>query len=195
MRTVHPGGRGEREPVEADDSAEAGSSPRARGREEPPIRLLGQHRFIPAGAGNGLAWRVLVGRNPVHPRGRGERATVSDTMRSAPGSSPRARGTVHPDRKAGPLRRFIPAGAGNGHFHKFDPVFHPVHPRGRGERYGSAPVWAGLDGSSPRARGTAHRPLDHVGDFRFIPAGAGNGTPSSARTLASTVHPRGRGER
>ncbi len=51
------------------------------------------------------------------------------------------------------------------------------------------------DGSSPRARGTALHLLQPATNPRFIPASAGNGWPSPARSYSTPVHPRERGER
>ena len=50
-------------------------------------------------------------------------------------------------------------------------------------------------GSSPRARGTHERRLSDRFRRRFIPACAGNASPSRPRTSPTTVHPRVRGER
>ena len=49
-------------------------------------------------------------------------------------------------------------------------------------------------GSSPRARGTRHTFAGWHGMQWFIPAGAGNTLRNTCGTIASTVHPRGRGE-
>ena len=50
-------------------------------------------------------------------------------------------------------------------------------------------------GSSPRARGTGHRPRFQTGCARFIPARAGNGKESTGAATQVAVHPRARGER
>ncbi len=71
----------------------AGSSPRARGTDEPesPHALLG--RFIPACAGNSRQPGLEAGRETVHPRVRGEQLYQAALARPGAGSSPRARGT------------------------------------------------------------------------------------------------------
>ncbi len=51
-----------------------------------------------------------------------------------------------------------------------------------------------MAGSSPRARGTLHGVLMMSEQFRFIPAGAGNTSPTCGTPPPAPVHPRGRGE-
>ena len=114
---------------------------------------------------------------------------------SAPGLSPRTRGTAIAESTAGVVRRFIPANAGNG-----DPIHsriikRAVYPRERGERSGGQ---TGADlqcGLSPRTRGTV-RPAAVQGlSPRFIPANAGNGVCRALWRRAGPVYPRERGER
>ena len=69
-----------------------------------------------------------------------------------------------------------------------------VHPRGCGEHRGAGGVLGAGDGSSPRVRGTRTAEHTRGGSGRFIPAGAGNTTASSAACSPASVHPRGCGE-
>src|SRR5205823_848790 len=91
-------------------------------------------RFIPACAGNALPHRAASASVSVHPRVRGERAVERESLLTAAGSSPRARGT--PDQVAYliVINRFIPACAGNATIFPRKPSPKPVHPRVRGER-------------------------------------------------------------
>ena len=111
---VHPRGRGERCIDQFFMGRKFGSSPRTRGTASParhvPLRL----RFIPADAGNGSRAYASPSARPVHPRGRGERAGGSTVMQLDDGSSPRTRGTGALGHGSDPVRRFIPADAGNG---------------------------------------------------------------------------------
>ena len=120
--------------------------------------------------------------------------TQTVNIRPDPGSSPRVRGTVQTETPDYPVRRFIPACAGNRV--RVVPVIgsRSVHPRVCGEQSGLAGMGAGICGSSPRVRGTEAVHLIKFQDVRFIPACAGNraGRPLMAR-LAS-VHPRVCGE-
>ena len=91
------------------------------------------------------------------------------------GSSPRVRGTVYADVVFDQVRRFIPAGAGNGTHNDGSNKVVRVHPRGCGERIFKHGYHTGSVGSSPRVRGTDGLMVDGSKRFRFIPAGAGNG--------------------
>ncbi len=90
--------------------------------------------------------------------------------------------------------RFIPAGAGNTRAGCRRRSPSPVHPRWRGEH--PIVLWnnAELHGSSPLARGTQHGAGGHAQQARFIPAGAGNTSAVTARSIRQPVHPRWRGE-
>ena len=91
--------------------------------------------------------------------------------------------------------RFIPARAGNGRRRRRGSWASTVHPRARGERRKSSACARSIGGSSPRARGTAAAPREYWRAGRFIPARAGNGTPTVAPPSQNAVHPRARGER
>ena len=115
--------------------------------------------------------------------------------RSASGSSPRLRGTVHPPRPYRFDRRFIPAPAGNGGAHRRCPVPASVHPRACGERFLQIRQRLFGFGSSPRLRGTAGPARPGHRQRRFIPAPAGNGYLLSFPLPEQPVHPRACGER
>jgi len=171
---VHPRGRGEHQFGHRDGHASPGSSPRARGTRDLFHYRLRVAGFIPAGAGNTRAGRV-VGRTPlVHPRGRGE----------------------HRDHRTAEVSagRFIPAGAGNTSVTPAPSSTDSVHPRGRGEHRGHHLRPARDRGSSPRARGTQGGSLRGQRRERFIPAGAGNTGRRPTQEFSFPVHPRGRGE-
>ena len=172
-----------------------GSSPRARGTLSiVPLRWF-PIRFIPAGAGNAALSFHTSGSGSVHPRGRGERCSCPRSLRGYLGSSPRARGTLQRWQVYRSRFRFIPAGAGNAEAAARQSAAAPVHPRGRGERGVLSQRCYTGGGSSPRARGTQPQLGGRLIDHRFIPAGAGNAPSSIPAAAATTVHPRGRGER
>ena len=136
-KTVHPRGRGEHKIAPPPVRRIGGSSPRARGTQQPDGVGGAVPRFIPAGAGNTNP-RLL---ERVH----------------AYGSSPRARGTLYSHKNPDRIMRFIPAGAGNTRVYGVSRTAGAVHPRGRGEHDISVGLIGHEYGSSPRARGTPSR--------------------------------------
>ena len=193
-RAVHPRSRGEHPRPIRPRNAKAGSSPLARGTRGDRRGHRPQRRFIPARAGN--TWRGTARRIPraVHPRSRGEHHRDSREIWAALGSSPLARGTRRGHRRAGADDRFIPARAGNTPRMAASTAARPVHPRSRGEHCPAVPAGAADVGSSPLARGTHPHDRERAVLHRFIPARAGNTTPSTPRAATSPVHPRSRGE-
>ena len=130
----------------------------------------------------------------VHPRVCGEQLAHTRARKSAPGSSPRVRGTVNPVRSVHSQPRFIPACAGN----RLPPlpprVARAVHPRVCGEQRDCSGSDECHSGSSPRVRGTGAQRSIRRGYSRFIPACAGNRQALRHRTREKSVHPRVCGE-
>ncbi len=171
-----------------------GSSPRARGTRQRPPGGPQHRRFIPACAGNTLLWRRGRQDRSVHPRVRGEHFLIGRNESRRTGSSPRARGTPGEFRSNFPQSRFIPACAGNTWPKCRQINIRAVHPRVRGEHPICQPLFQPKNDSSPRARGTPHRPIRRRVLRRFIPACAGNTYTAARGITASAVHPRVRGE-
>ena len=151
-------------------------------------------RFIPACAGNSSDCPALSGRRTVHPRVCGELPQGATLKAVEAGSSPRVRGTHRARINARWVHRFIPACAGNSAGGALSPTSWPVHPRVCGELVTGRPMAYGIDGSSPRVRGTPAKAPWLAARVRFIPACAGNseGHPKKRQPLA--VHPRVCGE-
>jgi len=186
---------GEREHPQSGDARADGSSPRVRGTQKRSSSYSRWIRFIPACAGNALAYRNRANPVTVHPRVCGERLFKSVVHRHQSGSSPRVRGTRGPSFSGGCSPRFIPACAGNARSVIGPVMSHTVHPRVCGERMYPMGRINGCYGSSPRVRGT---PGLDVADFlvgRFIPACAGNAGWTTPALTHSSVHPRVCGER
>ena len=161
---VHPRGCGERILSVRRKWLKIGSSPRVRGTERFGCVPFGPHRFIPAGAGNGIYIPLSSQDLPVHPRGCGERSRMAMCSGLAAGSSPRVRGTDLHRHRIGGADRFIPAGAGNGPAVGMKNRSITVHPRGCGERVVLQMPAAAFRGSSPRVRGTGMSiPLRRLG--------------------------------
>ena len=111
------------------------------------------------------------------------------------GSSPRVRGTQRDRAAQRVLPRFIPACAGNAPARAGTRRRPMVHPRVCGERCWRPRPTARRSGSSPRVRGTRHRPAARADLARFIPACAGNATAGARCAARKPVHPRVCGER
>ncbi len=156
---------------------------------------MAPRRFIPAHAGNTPPPPLRCWGSTVHPRARGEHASVEGDRVKFTGSSPRTRGTQQAGGKKRALHRFIPAHAGNTSSRSL--------------------ISAQLAGSSPRTRGTLPAPRgvrvrpsvhprargEHLVTACQRPRGSGSsprtrGTRKSARlnSATATVHPRARGE-
>ncbi len=125
---------------------------------------------------------------------RGEHAAAAMATEIFAGSSPRARGTPLSKSPNRHPYRFIPACAGNTTKDSFVFPQNTVHPRVRGEHQAKARAAEGIDGSSPRARGTRLKRGVMPHSHRFIPACAGNTSTKPRRAVLFSVHPRVRGE-
>ena len=132
-RSVHPRARGEHVVDHGLIHQHVGSSPRTRGTSQLVIRPAIHLRFIPAHAGNMSRYIADQQARAVHPRARGEHYQSVFSQGSSAGSSPRTRGTFHPEVRDRADLRFIPAHAGNISMATAGPIAASVHPRARGE--------------------------------------------------------------
>ncbi len=193
--SVHPRMRGGRYIPSQHGIRRHGSSPHARGTRHQLFHHIGQHRFIPACAGNAAVFLEKTGARLVHPRMRGERAPATLPIEASFGSSPHARGTQPLEPCHSLCRRFIPACAGNAWARARQTARCAVHPRMRGERSMISCAASLASGSSPHARGTPRGPAGRFRCRRFIPACAGNAESHAGPAHPYAVHPRMRGER
>ena len=90
--------------------------------------------------------------------------------------------------------RFIPAGAGNTVVFSTCSAGITVYPRWRGEHKRVGSICSTKPGLSPLARGTHALKVLEGDAGRFIPAGAGNTSPTGINAIAASVYPRWRGE-
>ena len=193
-REAHPRSRGENSTDWRKDSKLSGSSPLTRGKLLDPIRINPRKRLIPAHAGKTSQPCSVPAAGAAHPRSRGENHVTRDITLRGLGSSPLTRGKP---KRAGVKRddgRLIPAHAGK------TPNRCPVsfadtaHPRSRGENHTKDLDFPSATGSSPLTRGKhgmrgpLRRPLG------LIPAHAGKTVLTACIPLATTAHPRSRGE-
>ncbi len=191
---VHPRVCGEQTDCHWTIQRQSGSSPRVRGTvSSRGWRVLGL-RFSPACAGNSRTEVPLPQGGPVHPRVCGEQFRRHMRRAARAGSSPRVRGTVDIVGLITPVRRFIPACAGNRPQGARSRSPTSVHPRVCGEQVKLHRSPCLQDGSSPRVRGTELRPDRAERHERFIPACAGNRFEPPASADQNPVHPRVCGE-
>ncbi len=171
-----------------------GSSPRGRGTLEYPNSERLHSRFIPAWAGNTVAYTAPTAMNAVHPRVGGEHLRTCGCKLHRAGSSPRGRGTQRRRLLPRIRMRFIPAWAGNTANVATALSKSPVHPRVGGEHIRAIDRPQFIVGSSPRGRGTLANVRFNPDHDRFIPAWAGNTRIVMWPLSGCSVHPRVGGE-
>ena len=190
----HPRVCGEHTTVQPFSYRDTGSSPRMRGT---PVRSRAEPRttgIIPAYAGNTCREYWFAVRRRDHPRVCGEHIERAQFNGVRMGSSPRMRGTRgghgHRQHSGG----IIPAYAGNTPIDPDGTDYYRDHPRVCGEHRVHHLGGRGLQGSSPRMRGTPGLPrLARLYDG-IIPAYAGNTLRKTKRTVRARDHPRVCGE-
>ena len=151
----------------------SGSSPRVRGKLEPVGAGHERFRIIPARAGQTSAAVGSGARRSDHPRACGANTDNDDGTIRVIGSSPRVRGKRYRRICARPMRRIIPARAGQTLQSLPAPSACADHPRACGANLA---VHAGANvkaGSSPRVRGKRYGEANGTVTMRIIPARAG----------------------
>ena len=189
----HPRSRGVYTGLGQEVLVEGGSSPLARGLPPGLRPLPGRLGIIPARAGFTARSPSWGGRVRDHPRSRGVYPPVIWTPLVCRGSSPLARGLLHPDIGVVGEMRIIPARAG------FTPRRCALargtedHPRSRGVYRSGHGASKGGWGSSPLARGLRVIGGVQRGQEGIIPARAGFTMPRSMIAALNSDHPRSRG--
>ena len=171
-----------------------GSSPRMRGTRLLLVSRVEPLRIIPAHAGNSHPEHVALVHSADHPRACGELRDDPQNRSTSAGSSPRMRGTPGHHHGEEPVRRIIPAHAGNSASTRETISRPPDHPRACGELELNAAFAQQLAGSSPRMRGTLQGTAAQVRVIRIIPAHAGNSPRHFLHTYRTSDHPRACGE-
>ena len=190
---VHPRVRGGANVEINMEIRRGGPSPRARGSRHHRRARHARMGSIPACAGEPPSGTSSPWTSRVHPRVRGGAAAYVGNSASYLGPSPRARGSR--GRHHGPVvgLRSIPACAGEPHRTHRPAAPCWVHPRVRGGAVRVRALGVGLDGPSPRARGSlGGAPLRHA-RRGSIPACAGEPTAATNGCARARVHPRVRG--
>ena len=172
---------------------ETGSSPLARGlRHHTPPSLV-VVRIIPARAGFTCGLRGQCTSTWDHPRSRGVYAVCAVALRSAPGSSPLARGLLIRVGADSNPSGIIPARAGFTPRGSCASCERGDHPRSRGVYVRRIFSSSTGSGSSPLARGLRRDRQVRCDPVRIIPARAGFTLPRGRTGRAYSDHPRSRG--
>ena len=189
---AHPRSRGENGFYEPLFITNSGSSPLARGKQQPWREGRRCFRLIPARAGKTVERRAGSWR--AHPRSRGENISDRRGEHSRPGSSPLARGKLEGRLAALSGQRLIPARAGKTLAIGTKTPTHPAHPRSRGENNLSEDDSSFWRGSSPLARGKPPALRPSPAQDGLIPARAGKTIRPQTSSPKAAAHPRSRGE-
>ena len=149
---------------------------------------------IPAHAGKTPGMDTTSHCVSAHPRSRGENALQPEgpTLRS--GSSPLTRGKLGLAVVAVGALGLIPAHAGKTRRRSPRALGRAAHPRSRGENFEETSLLASCPGPSPLTRGKPQLLADGLVQARLIPAHAGKTTCRRASSVATSAHPRSRGE-
>ena len=171
-----------------------GSSPLSRGIRRGVPRRPQHRRIIPALAGNTTVAEPDLHHNTDHPRSRGEYLPGPAIRTTGVGSSPLSRGIHGEEDREGPVRRIIPALAGNTKASGNQPSAIADHPRSRGEYIQQLAVTLIGGGSSPLSRGIRLCCWVLCRVVGIIPALAGNTGAGTTAGCGPEDHPRSRGE-
>ena len=191
---AHPRACGENRATQYRMRANAGSSPRVRGKRLASGDLRQVLRLIPARAGKTSGGWSSPCAWSAHPRACGENSPHYFHKAPAAGSSPRVRGKRASRRSLVNLRGLIPARAGKTPTPSTPSWPGPAHPRACGENPATRTMLAMLAGSSPRVRGKQQGLQGALHRARLIPARAGKTSGDSSPARAAWAHPRACGE-
>ena len=129
-----------------------------------------------------------------HPRMRGEHLRIRCRRRRPRGSSPHARGALHPLLRDARRAGIIPACAGSTRLSGLPPRRRRDHPRMRGEHRKASESGASSPESSSHARGAQFRSPPRRARVGIIPACAGSTCGLPGCRASRRDHPRMRGE-
>ena len=129
----------------------------------------------------------------AYPRGRGATRIVRVQIEAHKGLSPRTRGNhggqINKEEYYGP----IPADAGQPMLPQSRRLLEWAYPRGRGATFERSCFEPRAQGLSPRTRGNLRQPAHRDGEYRPIPADAGQPQSFVNTVKYHRAYPRGRG--
>ena len=171
-------------------SADAGPSPRVRGRGLPRPPKAARNGSIPARAGESRSRHSRSAPPGVHPRACGGEQPTTPAAPWRPGPSPRVRGRVASTCPLTTQAGSIPARAGERAGGATIRGRSWVHPRACGGEAVRGGHGAHSRGPSPRVRGRAHAASLRDPLAGSIPARAGERSVAASAAARLTVHPR-----
>ena len=191
----HPHGRGEKRVQRPRPRLDAGSSPRAWGKECRRAERFARRGIIPTGVGKSRMEDRTPRHPPDHPHGRGEKGSRVKTDRCNQGSSPRAWGKGISSLVLISFSWIIPTGVGKSPTATSTSGWRRDHPHGRGEKYQYAHSSHKAMGSSPRAWGKGTPLRASRAPAGIIPTGVGKSSKPIPGLATLEDHPHGRGEK
>ena len=191
---AHPRSRGENGAFGRARSCTTGSSPLTRGKPRGSVFSVIVGRLIPAHAGKTGHDAGVTRVHWAHPRSRGENSSSRAGTCWHFGSSPLTRGKPAVIAAGPDAERLIPAHAGKTMRPPCQCVGNRAHPRSRGENKVGSLEHHARAGSSPLTRGKHDREIEQQRQPGLIPAHAGKTLSVTDSYVASTAHPRSRGE-
>ena len=156
--------------------------------------MLSVKRFTPTGVGTIVVRDADFVISAVHPHGRGDNETPTLNTIATIGSPPRAWGQSIIERNMYQDMRFTPTGVGTIRNLVSIRAKSAVHPHGRGDNTGKAPVFRTPIGSPPRAWGQSTLVVPDARAPRFTPTGVGTMQIRRIFLKIPSVHPHGRGD-
>ena len=137
-RRDHPRVRGEKATLSEMISMQAGSPPRARGKDIRTGQKAGKEGITPARAGKSSRMAAMSARTRDHPRACGEKSERQSSKTAHQGSPPRVRGKVAMWLSLRMSEGITPARAGKSGLVPCVSITSKDHPRACGEKSGSS---------------------------------------------------------
>ena len=193
---AHPRAGGENWTARGGPASAAGSSPRGRGKPQPPVMMTNRMGLIPARAGKTVSSARAPTVRAAHPRAGGENDNFISVAQSMGGSSPRGRGKPSRYLVLRDPGRLIPARAGKTPGWELSTLGAAAHPRAGGENAPTGATAARLRWLIPARAGKTHAAAKDPAKVRAHPRAGGENTVYAWYVFVDRgSSPRGRGKR
>ena len=193
-RSDHPHARGDHTSWLSMRHGAVGPSPRAWGSRVSSSTAREHSRTIPTRVGITISERLENRSSSDHPHARGDHNSCDATRASSFGPSPRAWGSLSPNRGVSPLWRTIPTRVGITVTEEIPVVVASDHPHARGDHESTVYCSLASCGPSPRAWGSPSAPTQSALTVRTIPTRVGITSSSGFKGRDNPDHPHARGD-